>query len=42
MKAVRFAYYLNSECQLESLLATERKEWFDFVRSYKVKQSIIA
>ena len=39
MKTVRFAYYINSEYHHESLSESKHKEWFDFVRSFKVKQS---
>ena len=36
MRTVRFAYYMNSKPQHESLSASERKEWSICVRSYKI------
>ena len=38
MTTVRFAYYLNSECHNESL-KDDRKEWSNFVCSFKIKQA---
>ncbi len=38
MAAVRFAHYLNSERNYESLSISDYKEWFGFMHSYKIGQ----
>ena len=38
MTVVRFAYYLNSEKNYESLQASKRFEWSDLSYSFKKKQ----
>ena len=39
MTTVRFAYYYKNERHYESLSESSSKEWSDFIRSFKVKQS---
>ena len=38
MTVVRFAYYLNSEKQYESLPTSKCEEWFGLSYSFKTKQ----
>jgi len=38
MMTVRFAYYVNSEYDHESLSEYSSKEWSGFICSFKVKQ----